>query len=154
MKIYRSKFIIRSQTTHLFLVLSQRYSKGNKKIFILALNDKLVKLNNITHKFYIIGNFNIDVNSSDISNNSAPFFNMLNSNGVYSLIDKPTHVTGTSSTNIDHILTDDTSNIIYPCIFLSEISDYFPVGFLVPIIKLFQTVIIKNLKLQNTCTET
>ena len=32
---------------------------------------------------------------------------------------------------MDHILTNDTSNIIYPCIFLSEISDNFPVGCLV-----------------------
>ena len=53
---------------------------------------------------------------------------MLNSNGVYSLIDKPTRVTGSSVTIIDHILTNDTSNIIYPCMFLSEISDQFPVG--------------------------
>ena len=46
-------------------------------------------------------------------------------------IDKPTRVTGSSSTTIDHILTTDTSNIIYSCIFLSKISDHFPVGCLV-----------------------
>ena len=56
---------------------------------------------------------------------------MLNSNGVYSLIDKPTRVTGSSSTTQDHILTKNNSNIIYPCIFLSEISDHFPIGCLV-----------------------
>ena len=102
------------------LGLIYRHPKGNEKNFISALSDKLVELNNIAHKYYIIGNFNTDVNTNDISNNSALFLNMLNSNGVYPLIDKPTRVTGSSSTTQDHILTKDNSNIIYPCIFLSE----------------------------------
>ena len=55
----------------------------------------------MTCKYYIIGNFDIDVNSSNISNNSTLFLNMLNSNGIYSLIDKPTPVTGSLSTTID-----------------------------------------------------
>ena len=103
----------------------------DKKFFISALNDKLVKLDNMTHKYYIIGDINIDVNTSYISNNSTLFLNMLNRNRIYSLIDKPTCVTGSLSTTKDHILTNDTSNIIYPCIFLSEIRNHFPVGCLV-----------------------
>ena len=66
----------------------------------------------MTRKYYIIGDFNIDVNSSDISNNSALFRNILSSNEIFSLIDKPTCVTSSSSTTIDHILTNDTSNTL------------------------------------------
>ena len=79
-------------------------------------------------KYYIIGDFNIDVNTSDVANNSVQFLNMLSSNEAFSLIDKPTRVTGNSSRTIfvDHILTNDTSNIIPSCIFLSDISDHFP----------------------------
>ena len=49
---------------------------------------------------------------------------MLSSNEVFLLIDKPTRVTGNLFTTIDHILTKDTSNIIHPCIFLSDINDF------------------------------
>ena len=112
------------------------HPKDNEKNFIFTLNDNLVKLNDMIQKYYIIGDFNIDVKTSNISNNSALFLNALNSNGVYSFIDKPTTVTGSSSTTIDHILTNDTSNIIYPSIFLSEISDHFPVESLVAHYKL------------------
>ena len=85
----------------------------------------------MTRRYYIIGDFNINVNLSDISNNGALFLNMLNSDGVYSLIDKPLPVTGSSSTTIDYILTNKSSDIIYLCIFLFEFSDHFPVGCLV-----------------------
>ena len=63
----------------------------------------------MTCKYNIIGDFNIDVNSINISNNSTLFLNILNSNGIFSLIDKPTHITGSSSTIIDHILTNNIS---------------------------------------------
>ena len=55
----------------------------------------------MTRKFYMIGDFNINVNSSDISNNSALFLNILSSNGVFSLTDKPTRLTSSLSTTID-----------------------------------------------------
>ena len=56
---------------------------------------------------------------------------MLASNGAFLLIDKPTRMFGEPRTLIDHIVTNDTSNIIYPCMFFSDISDHFPVACLV-----------------------
>ena len=53
---------------------------------------------------------------------------MLSSNNCYMLIDKPTRVENNSNTIIDHVITNDTSNIIYPAIFTSDITDHFPVG--------------------------
>ena len=64
------------------MVLYTVISKGNEKNFILALNDKLVELNNMTCEYYVVGDFNIDVNTSAISNNCGLFLNMLNSNGI------------------------------------------------------------------------
>ena len=131
-----------------------RHSKGNEKSFISAL--KLVKLNNMTRKYCIICDFNVNVNSSDISYNCALFFSILSSrpNGVFSLIDKSTRVNSSSSTAFYRpYFKNNISNIIYSCIFLSEISDHFTVKCLVAIINLIQTIIIENLKLQNTCTE-
>ena len=66
-----------------------------------------------------------------MSNNNTLFLIILSSNRVFSHIDKPSNITGSLSTTIDHILTNDTSNIIYYLIFLSKISDHFPLGCLV-----------------------
>ena len=64
------------------MVLYTVISKGNEKNYTLALNDKLVELNNMTREYYVVGDFNIDVNTSAISNNCGLFLNMLNSNGI------------------------------------------------------------------------
>ena len=50
---------------------------------------------------------------------------MITSNGVYSVIDKTIRILGTCYSTINHILTNDTSNITFPCFFLSDLSDYF-----------------------------
>ena len=47
------------------------------------------------------------------------------------LIDIPTHVSGESKTTIAHVITNDIHNVIYPCLFLSDISDHFPAACLV-----------------------
>ena len=62
--------------------------------------------------------------TSVILGNRSLFFNMLSSNEVFLLIDKPTRVIGNLFTTIDHILTKDTFNIIHSCIFLSDINDF------------------------------
>ena len=56
---------------------------------------------------------------------------MLASNGAFLLTDKPTRIFGETRTRIDHIITNDTCNVIYLCVFLGDISDHFPVACLV-----------------------
>ena len=51
---------------------------------------------------------------------------MLRSNPFHSIVDKPTKVTATSSTLLDHILTNDTISQITPGILNSNVSDHFP----------------------------
>ena len=51
---------------------------------------------------------------------------MLRSNAFHSIEDKPTRVTATSSTLIDHILTNDAISQITPGILNSDVSDHFP----------------------------
>ena len=50
---------------------------------------------------------------------------MLPNNAFHSIVDKPTRITATSSTLIDHILTNDTSSQITPGILNSDVSDHF-----------------------------
>ena len=58
---------------------------------------------------------------------------MLTSNGAFLLFDKPTRVTYTSSSIIDHIITNDNINILYPCIIRSGLTNHFPVACFVAI---------------------
>ena len=64
------------------------------------------------------------------------YVRMLSSNNCYMLIDKSTRVGNNTNTIIDHVITNDTSNIIYRAIFTSDITDHFPVGCFVANIKI------------------
>ena len=56
---------------------------------------------------------------------------MLRSNFAFPVINKAARVTDTSKSTIDHIITNDISNLIYPYIFLYDLTDHYPVGCLV-----------------------
>ena len=61
------------------------------------------------------------------------YLNMLSSNGAFLPIDKHTRVIGKfrSTCIIDRVSTNDISNIIFPCVFLSDTSDHFPIAIIV-----------------------
>ena len=52
--------------------------------------------------------------------------NILSSNVAFPLITKPTRITSTSSTLLDHIITNITQNTLLPGILRSDLSDHFP----------------------------
>ena len=107
------------------------YQHPNSNIinFILALNDKLIQLGK--HKYYIVGDFNINIDDKNRSVNSNMYLNMILNNGVFLPIDKHTRVTGNFRSIIDHVTTNDISNTIFPCVFLSDISDHFTIAIIV-----------------------
>ena len=76
--------------------------------------------------YYIFGDFNINIDNKNYSKNTNIYLNMLSSNGAFLPIDKHTCIIGKSRSIIDHIITNDISNIIFPCVFPSNINDYFP----------------------------
>ena len=59
------------------------------------------------------------------------YLNMISSNGAFLPIDKHTRVIGNSRSIIDHVITNDISNTIFPCVFLSDISDHFSIAIIV-----------------------
>ena len=96
-----------------------------------AFNDKLVQFHKNNFTFHIVGDININVTPNEqFNSNSTNYLNMLRSNFAFPVINKATHVTDTSKSNIDHIITNDISNLIYPCIFVCDLTDH-PVGCLV-----------------------
>ena len=70
----------------------------------------------------IMGDFNIDVNSNMSS--TLDYLHMLQSNSCINLITKPTQVTSSTQTIIDHILTNDNESNITPGIFDYVVSDH------------------------------
>ena len=117
---------IKKQNTNQYFVIGviYRHPSGNVTNFISALNHKLSQLK--CKKFYILGDFNINLLSTKFADPSSEYLNMLWSNSTFQLINKPTRVTKQSTTIIDHILTNDTTNVIYPLILLSDITDHYP----------------------------
>ena len=59
------------------------------------------------------------------------YLNMISTNGAFLPIDKHTRVIGKSRSIIDYVTTNDISNTIFPCVFLSDISDHFPIAIIV-----------------------
>ena len=74
----------------------------------------LQKLNRHHDKALILGDINIDLNSDKNLVCLTDYSHILQSNAFISLIDKPTRVTRTSQTVIDHILTNDCESILTP----------------------------------------
>ena len=56
------------------------------------------------------------------------YLNTISSNGAFLPIDKHNRVIGNSRSIIDHVITNDISNTIFPCVFLNDISDHFPIA--------------------------
>ena len=95
----------------------------------MASNDKLIQLGK--HKYYIVSDFNINIDDKNRSVNSDMYLNMISSNGAFLPIDKHTRVLSNSRSIIDHVITNDISNTIFPCVFLSDINDHFPIPIIV-----------------------
>ena len=105
---------------------------SNVKLFTDQLNKTLEQLK--TSKVYLISDINInlspifDVSNNDSNVNSAnEYVNMLTSNDYFPLITLPTRVTAVSSSIIDHIITNDHKNIIFPGIIKSDLTDHYPI---------------------------
>ena len=57
--------------------------------------------------------------------------NMISNNGAFLPIDKHTRVISKSTSIIDHANTNDIFNTIFPCVFLSDNGDHFPIAIIV-----------------------
>ena len=96
------------------------------KDFSDYLNNSISELNHTKSYYFILGDINI--NTSSQSNNIVTnYLNMLDSNSVASLINNPTRVTDTSSSTLDHILTNENRFRVSPFVLNHVITDHYPV---------------------------
>ena len=90
------------------LAVIYRHPHNNTSEFINALDEKLNILDKEkSNKVYILGDINLDLNSNNLSSSASDYLRKLQSHAYFSLITKPTRVTVSSQTVIDHILTND-----------------------------------------------
>ena len=104
-----------SKTLLLLLTINYLFNPEQKH-HTLGDNDININVNNMSS----IHSIDSDTYSIDLS--------MLISNGALLLIDKPTIVTNTSNSIIDHIITNDNNNKLCPCISRSGLTDHFLVA--------------------------
>ena len=103
-----------------------RHPKGDVNNLLTALNKKLDLLSN--KQYHLFGDFNINVYSTVNNEGGLNYLNTISNNGAFSLINKPTRVKSVSQTTIDHIITNDSTHVIYPIIFLSDLTDHYPIA--------------------------
>ena len=92
------------------------------------MKDHIIKNKFQEKPFFLVGDLNI--NSLDYSRNThvRDFFNFVFQNGIFPVINRPTRVTKSSATVIDHILTNTIiDSHIQSGIIKTDISDHFAV---------------------------
>ena len=101
-------------------------TKQSFEIFNKHLNHTLLTINKMNHKCFIMGDFNLNLlNFND--QNTELFTDTMFTYKYYPLINKPTRITATSSTAIDHIWTNITNTKIDSAIIVHDIADHFPI---------------------------
>ena len=82
--------------------------------FVEDLSHCFVDLSHDKKTYYILGDLNINTSSSNRSLSAEHFVNSILSCGAFPITTKPTRVTATSATIIDHVITNDTNHSILP----------------------------------------
>ena len=103
----------------------------NATTFLGKLEDALSDPVLINKRTCILGDFNVDITASSRSSMAQDYINLLSSKGYFPIITKPTCVADTSSTIIDHIITNVMSHRLSPMIVKTDVSDHYIVAAMV-----------------------
>ena len=88
--------------------------------------DNIITVVSVYLPVYIVGDFNIKIFNYN-ERNSQNLVNTFHSYFFFSIISKPTHVTNTSSSIIDHFWTNNFDNYITSGIIFYSINDHFSI---------------------------
>ena len=81
----------------------------------------------IKGSIYICGDFNIDLLSYNVNNNTKNFVDQMFSMSIFPLINKPTRITNQCHSIIDNIYTNSIKEDIISGVIIADISDHFPI---------------------------
>lgn len=104
-----------------------RHPKQNISEFHDSFEKLLDKLNKTKSIYYIAGDFNIDLIKCDSIKSTQSFLNMTYSLGCIPLITHPTRITSNSATLIDHVYTNNITDLGKSFILITDVSDHFSV---------------------------
>ena len=127
-KLFESIFIklqVRNETIICGTIYrSPSHDTKSNQTFIDKLQ-KTLELINTNHKCFIFGDFNYDL--LQIDNKLNDLLDTMSDNSFYSLISKPTRITETSATILDHVWTNLYSKNIKTAVLLHPLSDHLPI---------------------------
>ena len=118
--------IIRKNQKNIILSCIYRPSRGDPNIFTSKMKE-LVERNKPKQKPLVL-NGDLNLNSLDYatSNRVQNFFNLAFENDVFTVINRPTRITKTKETTIDHILTNTILEFeVHSGIIKNDVSDHF-----------------------------
>ena len=101
-----------------------RHPNSNYEDFLDKLDVTIAKLSATSSKYYICGDFNIDLLKYHENKRVEAYVHMLHSYGCYIVPNYPTRDTPNSSTLIDHIYTNNASDDLQNFIVVHDISDH------------------------------
>ena len=78
------------------------------------------------YDYFLCGDFNIYILKHESKKNIGNYLNALYSKGCNNVINKPTRITESSATLLDHMYTNTTNSITNRGILTYEISDHLP----------------------------
>ena len=109
---------ISNTTTNINYVIGITYRRpsSNTRNFIELFNDILSELTALKVYYFILGDININTTASPTSREATEYLTMLNSNSVASIINIPSWVTKTTSSTLDHILTNENRYTLAPLV--------------------------------------
>ena len=129
---YLTVAILREKDKNIIFSCIYRPPRGNSQIFLDTIKVLVNKFKGQQKQIFLAGNFNI--NSLDHSRNSivCDFYNLPFQNSIFPIINRPTRVTKTIATIIDHILTNSIIvSLLHSGIVKTDVNDHFAVFYLV-----------------------
>ena len=94
-------------SSNIIIGVVYRMPDSSVEVFNERLSDTLNSVQKENKLFYLLGDLNIDFFKHDVHRPTSEFLDTIYSYNVYPLITKPTRVTSSSATLIDHILSND-----------------------------------------------
>ena len=125
---FLESIFIEIENTSSSIVICVMYRPPSQSVddFFESLNTILNNVHQEKKTFYLMGDFNIDLLKVGNVQNANDFLDLLLLNSMAPLIHYPTRVTDSSASLLDNIFTNDSCQI-QSGIFLSDVSDHFPV---------------------------
>ena len=118
---------VNSQSEFIVSVIYRHPVQTTVNNFLQSFSTCETHLSKSKANFYILGDFNINLHHANRSHSATEYINTIISNRAVPLITKPTTVTDTSSTIIDHIITNNFKSNLYPAVIKVDITDHYPI---------------------------